>query len=248
MPNEILVVPTQKKRLCSSLAQCEADVREAQRLRYRVFREELGACLPGTSGIESDFFDPFCDHLLVRDAETNEVVGTYRLLPALQAERIGGFYAETQFDLSGMFPLSSRLVEAGRACVHPDHRRGAVISLLWAGIAEYMQTRGHEYLIGCTNISMGDGGQTAAAIYQMLKDTHLSPAEWRVRPFSPLPVQPAQQPRIPPLPPLVKGYLRLGAYVCGEPAWDAYLNTADLCMLLPISRMSRRYARHFLKP
>ncbi len=83
MPNETLLVPTQKTSLCLSLAQCEADVREAQRLRYKVLGEELGACLPGTAGIDSDFFDPFCDHLLARDGETNEVVGTYRLLPRL---------------------------------------------------------------------------------------------------------------------------------------------------------------------
>jgi len=247
MPNETLLVPSQKTPLCLSLAQCEADVREAQRLRYKVLGEELGACLPGTAGIDSDFFDPFCDHLLVRDGETNEVVGTYCLLPALQAERIGGFYAETEFDLSGMFPLSPRLVEAGRSCVHPDHRGSAVISLLWAGIGEYMQTRGYEYLIGCASLSMADGGHTAAGHYHILKDTYLSPVEWRVRPLSPLPAQPTNQTCIPPLPPLVKGYLRLGAYICGEPGWNPHFNTADMFMLLPMSRMISRYARHFLR-
>ncbi len=248
MPSQFLEIPTEKSRLQVGLAQSESEVLEAQRLRYNVFTKELGARLPGDAfGIDSDFFDPFCDHLLVRDAQTNAVVGTYRILSALQAEKIGGFYAETEFDLTGIFPLSPRLVEVGRSCVHPDYRHGAVIALLWAGLAEYMQTRGYEYVIGCASLSMADGGQTAAGLYHILKDTCLSPAEWRVRPRSPLPVKPAQQTRIPPLPPLVKGYLRLGAYICGEPAWDPCFNTADLFMLLLMSRMSERYAKHFLR-
>jgi putative hemolysin len=200
MPNRILETEVREAHLRVALAQSDADVVEAQRLRHKVFGEELGARLQGASGIDSDFFDPFCDHLLVRDGETNAVVGTYRILPALQAEKVGGFYAETEFDLSGLFPLSPRLVEVGRACVHADYRHGSVIALLWAGIAEYMQSRGHEYLIGCASVGAADGGHTAAGIYQFLKDTYLSPVDWRVTPRSPLPAAPAQQTCLPSLP------------------------------------------------
>jgi putative hemolysin len=242
-----LLVSSPESHLAVSLAQSEEDIREAQRLRYRVFAEEIGAHLvEAADGLDRDAFDPFCDHLVVRDQILNQVVGTYRILTYPQAAKAGGFYSETEFDLSRILKLAPHLVEVGRSCVHPDYRRGPAITLLWGGLAQYMDRFGHRCLMGCASIDMADGGHNALALYQSLKDTHLSPPEWRAFPFRPLPLERSVRTGEPELPPLLKGYLRLGAYICGEPAWDPEFGTADLLVLLPMSRLNPRYAKHFL--
>jgi len=230
------------------LARNVAEVREAQRLRYRVFAGEMGASLPGREqGIDCDLYDAYCDHLLVRDRTTDEVVGTYRILTAAQAGRVGSFYSEDEFDLTRLRPLRPAMVEVGRSCVHPDYRSGTVIAMLWSGIASYMIERDHRYLIGCASIGMADGGRAAASIYDRLERSHLGPVEYRVFPRFELPSSAAPGDAPAPIPPLIKGYLRLGACVCGAPAWDPDFNTADLFMLLPMSRLAPRYERHFFR-
>jgi len=232
--------------LSVGLAQSEREILEAQKLRYRIFAGELGAKLPTrTPGIDQDIYDPYCDHLVVRDENTAEVVGTYRILSPENARRIGGYYSENEFDLTRLQHLRPRLVEIGRSCVHADYRSGATITLLWAGLAKYMQDHGHEYLIGCASISMADGGHAAASLYNRL-ETHMSPLEYRVFPRCPLPLAALRNDQPAEMPPLIKGYLRAGAYVCGDPAWDPDFNTADLPILMPMSRVNGRYARHFM--
>lgn len=234
--------------LTLQFAQCAEHVLEAQRLRYRVFGEEMGARLPGAHpGLDRDMFDPFCEHLLVRDAETNEVVGTYRVLNPSQARKIGGYYSEDEFDLVRLAHLTNRVVEVGRSCVHPDYRSGAVIALLWSGLAAYMMRYGYDYLVGCASIGMGDGGHVAASIYNKVRQRYQSPVEYRVHPRCPLPIGALNGDLETAVPPLIKGYLRVGAWVCGDPAWDPDFNTADLFMLLPMERINGRYARHFLR-
>ena len=196
-------------------------------------------------GIDKDIFDSFCDHLLVRDNDTLEVIGTYRMLIPAQARKIGGYYAETEFDLVRLAHLRSRLVEVGRSCVHPNYRNGATIALLWSGVLNYMRQHGYDYLIGCASIGMADGGHTAASIYRRLSLEHMSPIEWRVFPRNGLPLEALDSSMNAPLPALIKGYMRLGCYVCGEPAWDADFNTADLLVMLPMALIDQRYARHF---
>jgi putative hemolysin len=183
----------------------------------------------------------------VRDPDSGEVVGTYRILSPHAAKRVGSYYSESEFDLTRLQHLRGRMVELGRSCVHPDYRSGGVITLLWAGLAEYMLNSGHEYLIGCASIGMADGGHNAAGIWHATKEKHLAPIEWRVFPRCPLPLDSLESVAAPVLPPLVKGYLRLGAHVCGEPAWDPDFNTADLPILLPLKNLNPVYARHFLK-
>jgi len=233
-------------RLITSLARNQTEVQEAQRLRFKVFAEEMGASLTG-DGIDQDAFDAYCEHLIVRERDENRVVGTYRILSPMQAEKHGGYYAETEFDITRLLHLSDRMAEVGRSCVHRDFRDGATISQLWGGLAKYMLQHGHEYLIGCASITMADGGHTAASLYNKLHRTHGAPAEYHVFPRCPLPLHALNQNLDVQAPPLLKGYLRLGAYICGEPAWDPEFNTADLLILLPLSRMNGRYARHFLK-
>ena len=236
------------RKLSVGLASSAGQVREAQRLRYRVFVEEMGARLnTPEAGLDVDIFDAWCDHLLVRDDISNEVVGTYRILPPHQAKRIGSLYSESEFDLTRLANLRQRMVEVGRSCVHPDYRNGGTITLLWAGLAEYMLKNGYDYLIGCASISMTDGGHAAASIYRQASARHLGPIEWRVFPRCPLPLAALEQQDLEAaLPPLIKGYLRVGAYVCGEPAWDPDFNTADLLLLLPLARMNPRYMKHFI--
>ena len=241
------IVQREKKQFVVSMARTEADVREAQRLRYKVFAEEMGARLSTTeAGLDKDMYDPFCEHLLVRDADTSEVVGTYRILTPEQAKKIGGYYSETEFDLTRLNNMRERMVEVGRSCVHPDYRNGGVITLLWSGLAEYMMKHKYDYMIGCASISMADGGHNAASIYNKLRADSMSPIEWRAFPRCALPLEALDNHADAVVPPLVKGYLRLGAYVCGDPAWDPDFNTADLLVLLPMARLNPRYAKHFL--
>jgi putative hemolysin len=231
-----------------SLAHCEEEVREAQRLRYKVFVEELGARVQTRlADHDIDHYDRFCDHLIVRDENAGRIVGTYRILSPASAREVGSYYSENEFDLTRLRHLRGRMVEIGRSCIDADYRSGAVITLLWAGLARYMLENNYDYLIGCASISMADGGHAAASLYNRLKDEHLCPLEYRMFPRTPLPLQALRQDLDADTPPLIKGYLRAGAWICGEPAWDPDFNTADLLLLLPMSRMNKRYMRHFLK-
>lgn len=237
-----------KKSFHVSMARHDNEVREAQRLRWKVFAEEMGARLNSPEeGYDLDLYDPYCEHLLVRDADSGEVVGTYRILTHGAAKQVGSYYSENEFDLTRLQHMKSRMVEVGRSCVHPDYRSGGVITHLWAGLAEYMMKSGFDYLVGCASVGMQDGGHNAAGIWHAVREKHLSPVEWRVFPRCPLPLEELSATPAPSVPPLVKGYLRLGAYVGGAPAWDPDFNTADLFILLPMNRLNPVYARHFMK-
>jgi len=232
-----------------ALARSDDEVREAQRLRHKVFVEELGARLQTrTPGHDIDLYDAFCDHLIVRESDGDRIVGTYRILSPDAARRVGSYYSENEFYINRLQNLRSRMVEVGRSCIHPDYRSGAVITLLWAGLADYMVSNNHEYLMGCASIGMADGGHNAANLFAQLDPAHMAPAEYRTFPQHGLPFERLANGQPALVPPLIKGYLRVGAWVCCEPAWDPDFNTADLLLLLPMSRMNPRYMRHFLKP
>jgi putative hemolysin len=227
------------------------DVRAAQRLRYQVFAEEMGARLHSREsraepGLDIDEFDQFCDHLVVRHDATGEIVGTYRMLPPERARAAGMLYSDTEFDLRALHPVRPALVETGRSCVHPDHRSGAVVGVVWAGIARYMFLSGHKFLAGCASVSLADGGEQAAGVWDVVSRKHFAPAEHRVRPLRPWDIESAPVPARPVIPPLLRGYLRLGAWVCGAPALDADFGVADFFVLLSLDRMDQRYLRFFL--
>lgn len=232
-----------------ALARSEEEVREAQRLRYKVFVEELGARIQTRiPGHDIDLYDPFCEHLIVRESQADRIVGTYRILSPAAARRVGNYYSENEFYLNRLHNLRGRMVEVGRSCIHPDHRSGAVITLLWAGLADYMVSNNYDYLIGCASIGMADGGHNAANLFRQIAPDHMAPAEYRVFPQHGLPFDRLANGQPALVPPLIKGYLRVGAWICGEPAWDPDFNTTDLLLLLPMSRMNPRYLRHFIKP
>jgi len=233
-------------KLVLSMASTPEELREVQRLRYKVFIETMGlSSLVREDGLDSDEFDEHCDHLIVRDSSTLKVVGTYRLLSASRARKLGRVYSEGEFDLGRLNNLRGRMVEAGRACIHPDYRGGSVIMLLWSGLAEYMRRENCDYLAGCASISLADGGHNAVAVYQSLAGAHLAPSEYRVTPHLPFPFSKLEAAQKPQVPPLLKGYVRSGAWICGEPAWDPDFESADLFLLLPLANLDGRYARHY---
>ncbi|WP_415949677.1 GNAT family N-acetyltransferase [Streptomyces sp. KLOTTS4A1] len=229
-----------------AIADTAEQVRAAQQLRHEVFGGELGARLHSPRpGLDIDPFDAVADHLVVTETNSGEVVGTYRLIPP---GRGGKLYAESEFELSGLDPIRSQLVEAGRSCVHPDHRTGAVINLLWSALARYVLLSGHAYLAGCASVPLDDGGRAAASAWLLGNAKHTPPAELRVHPHRPW--QPAgpldAAPSYADLPPLLRGYLRLGAWVCGAPAYDPEFGVADFYVLLPMANVPERYRRYFL--
>ncbi len=230
-----------------SIAEREEQVHAAQRLRYRVFGQEHGATLQvAPDGRDVDEFDALMDHLIVTDASTGEVVGTYRLLPP---GRSAHRYSDTEFDLRGLpEEVRSAMVEAGRACVHPDHRSGAVINLMWAGLARYVLRSGHRYLAGCASVSLAAGDRAAANAWQLASTRHAAPPAMRVTPHDPwMPTRPVEgEPNYAELPPLLRGYLRVGAWVCGAPHHDRDFDDADFFVLLDTERMNDRYRRYFL--
>ena len=239
-------VRLQPAKLVLSMASTAEELREVQRLRYKVFIETMGlTALVRADRLDVDEFDEHCDHLIVRDADSLKVVGTYRVLSAARAGKIGRLYAENEFDLGRLNNVRGRMVEAGRACIHPKYRGGSVIMLLWSGLAEYMRRERCDYLVGCASMSLADGGHNAVAVYQALAGKHLAPSEYRVTPHLPFPIHQVEAALKPQVPPLIKGYLRSGAWICGEPAWDPDFESADMFMMMPLANLDERYARHY---
>lgn len=233
-----------------SWASSQDEVRQAQRLRYQVFALEMGATLPKTvPGHDIDLFDDYCEHLLVRDVASQEVIGTYRVLTPAQAKRVGSTYSDIEFDLTRLRSLRERMVELGRSCVHAEHRHGGVILALWGALAEFMARNQLDTMIGCASIPMQhngvSGGHAAASIWRQVRQTHLATIEHRVTPRLALPVERLDDSMAVEPPALIKGYLRLGAKVLGPPAWDPDFNSADLPMMMRIANLPARYRKHF---
>ena len=239
-------VKSKKPTLQISWASDAQEIGEAQQLRYEVFAEEMGAQLAvNSAGLDIDEFDAYCDHLLVRDQENLQVVGTYRVLPPHKARELGRLYSDSEFDLTRLNHLRPKLVEVGRSCVHADYRSGAVIMALWSGLAQYMQSHQYEIMLGCASIPMADGGHFAASLFNSLKNEQMAPIENHAFPLVPLPLERLNGGLDVDPPPLIKGYLKLGAKICSAPAWDPQFNTADVLTILRLDEINPRYAKHF---
>lgn len=241
-------------RLEAVWARHQDEVRAAQRLRWQVFGEEMGAVLrppPGSpAGHDIDLYDRFCEHLIVRTVATvdwpSEVVGTYRVLTPAGARLVGGLYTDTEFDLVRLARLRPRMAELGRSCIHPAWRTGGVIMLLWTHLVRFMDANALPWMIGCASVPMPDGGHAAASLWERLRRTHFAPIELRVTPRLPLPVEDLQR-DLPVEPPaLIKGYLNCGARLLGAPAWDPDFNTADLPIMLNLRDLPAPHRRRFL--
>jgi len=243
------VLPVKRgDRLFVELASSRDEVREAQALRYRVFGEELGAKLQaGAKGLDVDAFDAHCQHLLVRDSRTGEVVGCTRLLTDREARHLGGFYSAGEFDLGGIPALPGRLLEVGRTCIAPQYRQGSAIAVLWSGLAGYIYLHRIDYLFGCASIPLGDEDVQAAAIMNRIRRQAMADPHLQATPHTPLlTTQAPDEVLDAPLPALVKAYIRLGAKACGEPCRDPDFGVADVLMLLDVRDLNPTYSRHFL--
>ncbi|CAN3128200.1 GNAT family N-acetyltransferase [Mycobacterium sp. smrl_JER01] len=239
--------------LCSDAESIEA----AQRLRYDVFTTEPGFTLDDdgrSGGRDADRFDEYCDHLLVREDTSGELVGCYRMLPPPGAIAAGGLYTATEFDVSALDGLRPSLVEMGRAVVRDGHRNGAVVLLMWAGILAYLDHSGYDFVTGCVSVPIEDPeGQTPPGsrlrgVRDFVARRHAAPAEFTVHPYRPVVVDGRGLDDIEPparlaMPALMRGYLRLGAQVCGEPAHDADFGVGDFPALLDKRRADIRYLR-----
>lgn len=230
-------------------------VEAAQRLRYEVFTSEPGFELTGAdAGLldarDADRFDEYCDHLLVREDNSGDLVGCYRMLPPPGAIAAGGLYTATEFDVESLDPLRPSLVEMGRAVVREDHRNGGVVLLMWAGILAYLDRCGYDYVAGCVSVPVQTQGEAPGTQIRGVRDfvrrRHAS--DYQVRPYRPVVVDGVAlddiaPPARPSLPPLMRGYLRLGAEICGDPAHDPDFGVGDFPALLDKRRADVRYLK-----
>lgn len=235
------------RRLVVGLAETSADIRAAQRLRWKVFVEEQGARIQTPlAGHDIDALDSFCQHLIVKDATTGDIVGTYRLLTAEAARQAGGYYCANEFAMPHELLGRGRLLEIGRSCVLPGYRSGGTIALLWAGLAELLVASGHDTLIGCASIPLRPNRAAAVGLALKIAREHRVPGGVAAVPRHPFPAVECADETAIPVPPLLKGYLRSGALICGEPCWDPEFDCADLLVYLGIEQITSRYARRFL--
>ena len=232
--------------LVVGLARTSEEIESIQRLRFDVFSTEYGAMIGDASeGIDRDDFDPWCEHLMVRELGSDRIVGTYRVLTPLQAKQAGGYYSEQEFNLDGLGDIRQNLVEFGRACIDPEYRKGGVLMMLWSGLAEILKQGRYEHIFGCASVSLRDDGVTAARVWREVREKTLHTTKAKVVPLHKYPVEMLDSDLPAEMPALLNGYLNLGARICGEPAWDPDFNTADFPMLLSVSNMGSRYRRHF---
>lgn len=240
---------TKANLLSVGLATTQDDVLASQRLRYQIFAEEQGAVLESSrEGIDRDYYDDYCHHLLIREVTTGNVVGSTRILTDKNAAIAGSFYSENEFDLSNLLPLTGNAIEIGRTCIHPKYRNGSGIGTLWQGLARFIEQHDIHYMFGCASVSMTDGDEQVAAIIDHTQRNHLSPEQFRVKPRNPLQGRPSDSVRAKTaMPPLLKAYLKLGAWVGGNASLDPEFNVADLFILMDMNNLNMRYHRHFVQ-
>jgi putative hemolysin len=247
------------------LAQTAAEVRQAQKLRYRVFYQE-GSAIPNPGRLfarrDVDSYDAICDHLLVLDHAAGEgqsasrpaVVGTYRLLRQPLAEEYGGFYTSGEFDIGGLIARHDKLqfLELGRSCVLAPYRNKRTVELLWHGVWTYVLRHRVDVMIGCASLDGTEPNQLALPL-SFLHHYAQAPETWHARALperyvemnrmSKEAIDPKQALKL--LPPLVKGYLRLGAYIGDGAVVDHEFGTTDVLIVLPMSAIKTRYLQHF---
>ncbi|MDN4594006.1 GNAT family N-acetyltransferase [Polycladomyces subterraneus] len=241
-------------QLTVKLAENEEERQQVYRLRYRVFVEEKNnRLLANPQKEEYDSYDTYCDHLIVVDHAVGEVIGTYRLLPGDRVQRHCGFYSESLFDLSAFRTWSSMTLELGRSCVAPEYRDGKTIQYLWAGIADYLQQHRFRYLIGCASLPLSEL-EELNCIYSLMHRNGVLTDQFGIRPIPSrkveglklVDIEGREKDIMSKLPPLLKGYCRLGAKLAIEPAYDPVFSNFVWLVVLETSQVIRRYRRRFL--
>lgn len=250
------------------LARKKSELRRAQRLRYKVFYEEMSAT-PGALAMlsrrDEDAYDPIFDHLLVMDQgdpnkkgwRRSRVVGTYRVLRQDVANQNDGFYTQSEYNIAPLIQSKPdhSFMELGRSCVLKPYRNRRTVELLWHGIWSYVREHGVDVMVGCASFPGIDPAEHALAL-SFLHHTALAPEEWRVRAHDHLRVDMNMMPQdavnlraaVKALPPLIKGYLRLGAYIGDGAVIDHQFGTTDVLIILPVEQIKTRYFSHFGAP
>jgi putative hemolysin len=229
------------------LAQTLEDLVECQRLRYLAFNLELGEGLDSSArtGLDRDRFDFICDHLMVHDATTGKLAGTYRMQSGYRAKGNLGYYGEELFDFGPFEGIRGEVLELGRACVHQEYRNTAVLHMLWKGIAKYAVSCGARYLIGCSSISSQDESE-GMALYEALREKHIVAPALRTMPKPAHRCNLSVRPSLPPQPPrLFRAYLDISARLCGPPAIDREFKTIDFLTLIDLQQIPDRVRRRF---
>jgi putative hemolysin len=242
---ESLVTSTPLFRL--SLAQNMDDLIACQRLRYLVFNCELGEGLASSEpcGLDRDRFDFICDHLMVHDAASGKLVGTYRMQTGYRAKGNLGYYSEQLFDLSPFDAIRGEILELGRACVHEDYRNTTALFMLWKGIAMYAALCNARYLIGCSSLT-SQNEHEGTALYHALRDKYLVDPPLRTLPHVAHRCREAGEPTTPPRPPrLFLAYLDISARLCGPPAIDRDFKTIDFLTLVDLQAIPDRVRARF---
>ncbi len=225
------------------------DIEAAQRLRYEIFNLELGEGLAESRerGLDSDPFDLQCDHLIIEDSSSRAVVGTYRLQTGAMAKAGLGYYSAQEFNFSPYEPLRQEILELGRACIHKDHRKRAVLDLLWRGIAGYASAKKCRYLLGCSSLTSQDPAE-GWGLYRQLEKAHLAPPALRTSPIGKfVSPEPDDIHRNAKTPKLFAAYLGVGAVIAGPPALDREFQTIDFLTILDLAKTSVAGKKHFLK-
>jgi len=212
-----------------------ADRRAAQRLRFAVFNREMGIGLAesAASGVDADIFDEICEHLLVIDKASGDVVGTYRMQTGVRALEGHGYYSERQFDFTPYEDRRASILELGRACVRKDHRSFAVIGLLWRGIVDYATAHDCRYLVGCSSVSSQNPALGWSMHRRFEREGQLASSEWLTVPCPDYTMPPAEPlADCPPPPRLLAAYLGVGARICAPPALDREFQTLVFLTML----------------
>lgn len=236
-------------------AESVEEVRACQKLRFRIFNQEQGKSTGKRSHelIDHDDFDDDAVHLLVYKDSPQYVIGTYRFIHT--ENKVEQMYSANEFHISGLQKLLPRTLEVGRSCVDPDYRDGSAVALLWSGIAETMRRTGMRYLIGCASLE-DDRPAAAMALYEHFRRTGLLDEQVSAEPRKNYQLDQYDDDEVEALlndsaalrsllPPLLKGYMRLGAKICGKPAFDRDFGTLDFLILLDVACLPERYSRHF---
>lgn len=229
------------------MAETLQDVIACQRLRYLVFNCELGEGLDGSArmGLDRDRFDFICDHLMVHDAATGMLAGTYRMQNGYRAKGNLGYYGEQFFDFSAFESMRGEVLELGRACVHGQYRNTNVLHMLWKGIARYAVSCGARYLIGCSSLSSQDE-DAGMALYEALREKYLVEPSLRTNPVEGHRCNSKGARAAPPPPPrLFRAYLDISARVCGPPAIDREFKTIDFLTLVDLQKLPDRVRTRF---
>ena len=229
------------------LAKHMDDLLACQRLRYQVFNCELGEGLADShaTGLDRDPFDLVCDHLMVHDATSGRLVGTYRMQTGYRAQGNRGYYSAQLFDLAPFEFIRGEILELGRACVHQDYRNTTALSMLWKGIASYANLCNARYLIGCSSLSSQDENE-GLALYHTLRDKYLVASELRTEPHPAFRCKPTPHHVHPPRPPrLFRSYLEISARLCGPPAIDREFRTIDFLTFVDLHRIPERVRTRF---